>query len=179
MKPNLKQYIIVTGPLMKKRGGGVKGGFGPPPPPPTFPEIELRRECFLANSLLCHSPRHLKLFWPRHSQILNEGSGSGSTWGKLNMADLRISVINLFTIPYTNQDLIFRNISHTMVGEHFQIYRVQIIGKCICETLPGDDMIINPSCSTTPPNHLINLLKKCLRGGHYWKWYAQKIPVSL
>ena len=80
------------------------------------------------------------------------------------MADLWISVINLFTIPYTNQDLIFRDISHTMVGEHFQIYRIQIIGKCICETLPGDDMIINPSCSTTPPNHLINLLKKCSRG---------------
>ena len=73
MKPNLKQYIIVTGPLMKrggvgyrglmvnaprpppppppppeKGGGGGPGGFGPPPPPPPL----FQKSNFAANVFL-------------------------------------------------------------------------------------------------------------------------------
>ena len=37
--------------------------------------------------------------------------------------------------PLTNYEFI-SSVSLTMVGEKFQIYSVQITGKCICETFP-------------------------------------------
>ena len=41
--------------------------------PTTFSEIILCQGCFPGNSFLCHSPRHLKLSWSRHSQNLLGG----------------------------------------------------------------------------------------------------------
>ena len=37
------------------------------------------------------------------------------------------------------------SVSPTMFGDNFQIYSVQITGKCICETpTPWHDLIISP-----------------------------------
>ena len=50
MKPNLKQYIIVTGPLMKSGGVGYRGLMGPlppPPPPPLFQKSNFAANVFL------------------------------------------------------------------------------------------------------------------------------------
>ena len=47
-----------------------EGGAGGKWRRPTFFEIVLSEECFPGNLLLCHSPVHPKLFWPRHSQNL-------------------------------------------------------------------------------------------------------------
>ena len=40
---------------------------------PTFSETVLCQGCLPGNSLLCHSPRHPKPFWPQHSQNLVGG----------------------------------------------------------------------------------------------------------
>ena len=62
-----------------RRRGEETGGPAHPLPPPshahthTFYEIVLCLGCFLGNLLLCHSPRHSKHFWLRHSQILVGG----------------------------------------------------------------------------------------------------------
>ena len=55
--------LTVSGPPKK---GGQLGAL--PIFLPTLSEIILCREFFPENSLLCHSPRHPKLFWPQHSQ---------------------------------------------------------------------------------------------------------------
>ena len=49
-----------------KPGLKTKGGQGAMPL--TFSEIALLQGCFPENSLLCHSPRDPKHFWPQHSQ---------------------------------------------------------------------------------------------------------------
>ena len=41
--------------------------------PPIFSEIVFCQGCFPGNFLSCHSPRHPKLFWPRHFQSLVGG----------------------------------------------------------------------------------------------------------
>ena len=46
-------------------------------PPSTFSEIVLCQEPFRGNSLLCHSQRHPKFFWPRHSPNLVGGPTFG------------------------------------------------------------------------------------------------------
>ena len=40
------------------------------PPPLLFLKSYFAKDLFFVNLLLCHSPRHPKLFWPRHSQGL-------------------------------------------------------------------------------------------------------------
>ena len=54
-----------------KEGVGGAGGMPPslPPPSPTFSEIVLCWGCFAGNSLLCHSQRQPKLFWPGTPRI--------------------------------------------------------------------------------------------------------------
>ena len=53
-------------------------------------------------------------------------------------------MINLSIILQTGQGL-FSSVSLTMAGENFQIYSVQITGKCICETF-----LHQSPCKTTP-----------------------------
>ena len=55
-----------------KPGLKTKGGQGAMPL--TFSEIALLQGCFPENSLLCHSPRDPKHFWPQHSQNLVGGT---------------------------------------------------------------------------------------------------------
>ena len=48
MKPNLKQYIIVTGPLFQRGGVGYRGLMVPlPPPPPLFQKSNFAANVFL------------------------------------------------------------------------------------------------------------------------------------
>ena len=61
---------FITGPPTE--GGGQRGQRGHAPHP-TFSEIVFCKGYFPGNSLLCHSSKHPKLFWPRHSQNLVGG----------------------------------------------------------------------------------------------------------
>ena len=55
-----------------KPGLKTKGGQGAMPL--TFSELALFQGCFPENSLLCHSQRDPKDFWPQHSQNLVRGT---------------------------------------------------------------------------------------------------------
>ena len=57
-------FVDNAGPLMN----GGRGAYLSP----TFSESTLQ-VCYAGNSLLCHSPKHPKLIWPRHSQNLVRG----------------------------------------------------------------------------------------------------------
>ena len=71
-------------PVKKGMGGGGHSYL-------TFSEIVLCQGCFPGNSLLCYSPRHPKLFWPRHSQNLVGGPSTGVSFlMKLNARGLQL-----------------------------------------------------------------------------------------
>ena len=99
---------------MGEPGGG---GHSRPPPPPTFLKIVLCQGCFPGNSLLCHSPRHPKLFWPRHSQNL---VGDPELWESLETAnkeqDSSVSMNDL--IRFVTQSIIIVGQTNIALSYH-------------------------------------------------------------
>ena len=75
-----------------KPGLKTKGGQGAMPL--TFSEITLLQICFPENSLLCHSPRDPKPFWPQHSQNL-----VGGTWKlkRFHCGFFQLEMLEIFT----------------------------------------------------------------------------------
>ena len=74
------------------KGGGAWGHA------PSFCKIAFCQKCFLGNLLLCHSPRHPKLFWPRDSQ--NFVGGLYIAWK--NCYNLASSGYGYSDFPLTN-----------------------------------------------------------------------------
>ena len=69
---------------------------------------------------------------------------------------------------------IFKCVSHTMTGEDFQIYSVQVTRKCICKTfpLPYHDLIISPHVKQPPKFYPKNFILS------YKAFFKKKVPIN-